>query len=145
MIIDMSYWTRVCKRILYVIAILIGLIIALKLSVFYMPFLIAFIISLIIEPAIRFIMKKAKLTRKASSIIIFILVSVIILGALTWGIISLFSEASNLLQGLNGYIDKIYRLSQDFINKFQFNKIKLPNEIMRGFTKFYWWNFKYSI
>ena len=145
MIIDMSYWTRVCKRILYVIAILIGLIIALKLSVFYLPFLIAFIISLIIEPAIRFIMKKAKLTRKASSIIIFILVSVIILGALTWGIISLFSEASNLLQGLNGYIDKIYRFSQDFINKFQFNKIKLPNEIMRDFAKFYGWNFKYSI
>ena len=52
MIIDMSYWTRVGRRILYVILILIGLIIALKLSVFYMPFLIAFIISLIIEPSI---------------------------------------------------------------------------------------------
>lgn len=64
MIIDMSYWTRVGRRILYVILILIGLIIALKLSVFYMPFLIAFIISLIIEPAIRFIMKSIKLTRK---------------------------------------------------------------------------------
>ena len=38
MIIDMSYWTRVGKRILYVILILLGLYLGLKLSVFYMPF-----------------------------------------------------------------------------------------------------------
>ncbi len=129
MIIDMSYWTRVVKRILYVILILIGLIIALKLSVFYMPFLIAFVISLIIEPAIRFIMKKLKLTRKISSIIIFILVAGLILGGLTWGIIALFSEASNLLQSLNFYVDKIYNLFQNFTTRFDFDKIHLPNEI----------------
>ena len=75
MIIDMSYWTRVLKRILYVIFILIGLYLALKLSVFYMPFLIAFIISLIMEPLIKLVMRKTKLTRRASSIIIFIIVS----------------------------------------------------------------------
>ena len=57
MIFDVSYWTRVGRRILYVALILIGLYIALKLSLFYMPFLIAFIISLIIEPAIKYIMK----------------------------------------------------------------------------------------
>ena len=55
MIIDMSYWTRVLKKFLYVILILIGLFLAFKLAIFYMPFLIAFIISLMIEPAIRFI------------------------------------------------------------------------------------------
>jgi len=129
MIIDMSYWTRVGRRILYVILILIGLIIALKLSVFYMPFLIAFIISLIIEPAIRFIMKKLKLTRKTSSIIIFVLVATVILGGLAWGIVSLFSEASNLLQSLNFYVDKMYSLFQSFTNRFDFNKIHFPNEI----------------
>lgn len=129
MIIDMSYWTRVGRRILYVILILIGLIIALKLSVFYMPFLIAFIISLIIEPAIRFIMKKLKLTRKTSSIIIFVLVATVILGGLAWGIVALFSEASNLLQSLNFYVDKMYSLFQSFANRFDFNKIHFPNEI----------------
>ncbi len=50
-----------------------------------MPFLIAFIISLLIEPSIRFIMKKLKLTRKTSSIIIFIVVATVILGGLAWG------------------------------------------------------------
>ena len=64
MIIDMSYWTRVSKKILYVFFILLGLLLAFKLSIFYMPFLIAFIISLIIEPAIKFLMKKMKITNK---------------------------------------------------------------------------------
>lgn len=129
MIIDMSYWTRVLRRILYVVLILIGLYLAFKLSIFYMPFLIAFIISLIIEPAIRFIMRKMKLTRRASSIIIFIIVSAIILGSVIWGIVALFSEASNLLQGLNGYVEKAYILFQDMTNQFDFDKIHLPNEI----------------
>ena len=83
MIIDVAYWTRVIKNILYVVLLLLGLWIALKLSIFYMPFLIAFVISLIIEPAIKFIMEKTKLSRRTSSIIIFAIVSVIILGSLT--------------------------------------------------------------
>lgn len=129
MIIDMSYWTRVLKRFLYVILILIGLYLAFKLAIFYTPFLIAFIISLIIEPAIRLIMKKLKLTRKTSSIIIFIIASGIIIGGLVWGIVSLISEASNLLQDLNSYVEKAYILFQNFTNKLDFNKMHLPNEI----------------
>ena len=129
MIIDMSYWTRVLKKFLYVILILIGLFLAFKLSIFYMPFLIAFIISLIIEPAIRFIMRKLKLTRKLSSIVIFVIVSVIIIGSLIWGIISLISEASNLLQGLNGYVEKIYILFQNITNKFDFSKMNFSTEL----------------
>ena len=63
MIINMSYWTRVIKNILYVLLLLIGMYIALKLSIFYMPFLVAFIIALMIEPAIKYIMKKTNFTR----------------------------------------------------------------------------------
>ena len=129
MIIDMSYWTRVLKRILYVILILIGLFLAFKLSIFYMPFLIALIISLMIEPAIRFLMRKMKLTRKVSSIIIFVIVSTIIIGSLIWGIVSLISEASNLLKDLNEYVEKAYILFQNFTNNFDFNRIRLPSEI----------------
>lgn len=129
MIIDMSYWTRVFNRILYVILILLGLFLAFKLAVFYMPFLIAFIIYLLMEPLIRWIMKKTKLNRKASSIIIFIIVSGIILGGLTWGIVTLFSEASNLLNDLNIYIEKAYSLFQKLLNNVDFGKIKLPEEI----------------
>ncbi len=133
MIIDINYWTRVIKNILYVILILLGLYIGFKLSVFYMPFLIAFIISLIIEPIIKFIMKKTHLTRKSSSIIIFLLVSLIILGILTWALITLFSESSSLLQGLNDYFDKAYIQFKAFINNFKFDKIHLSDEILSVF------------
>ena len=129
MIIDMSYWTRVLKKFLYVILILVSLFFAFKLAIFYTPFLIAFIISLMVEPAIRFIMKKMKFTRKTSSIIIFIIVSAIIIGAVAWGIVALISEASNLLQDLNGYVEKAYILFQNFTSKFDFNKIHLPTEL----------------
>lgn len=130
MIIDVSYWTRVLKNMLYVLLLLLGLILALKLSFFYMPFLVAFIISLIIEPAIKYIMKKTKFTRRASSIIIFVLVIALIIGSLAWIGITLFSEASSLLQSLNFYFDKLSNLFQDFIKSFKFDKLNLSNEIL---------------
>lgn len=130
MIFDVSYWTRVFKRILYVVFILLGLYIGLKLSVFYMPFLVAFIISLMVEPAIKFIMRKTNLTRKTSSIIIFVIVSLIILGTLTWLIITLFSESSSLLQGLNNYFDKAYIQFQSLISTFNYDKIHLSSEVL---------------
>ena len=95
-----------------------------------MPFLVAFIISLMIEPAIKFIMKKLKLTRRASSIIIFAIVSIILIGGLAWIIITLFSESSSLLQSLNDYFDKAYAQFQNFISSFNFDKIHLSDEIL---------------
>lgn len=130
MIIDVAYWTRVAKNILYVVLLLLGLYLTLRLSIFYMPFLIAFIISLMIEPAIKWSMKKTKLTRRTSSIIIFIFVLAIILGSLTWILITLFSEASSLLQGLNNYFDKAYIQFQALIERFDFDKIHLSDEIL---------------
>ena len=130
MIFDVSYWTRVFKRILYVVFILLGLYIGLKLSVFYMPFLVAFIISLMVEPSIKFIMRKTNLTRRTSSIIIFVIVSLIILGTLTWLIITLFSESSSLLQGLNNYFDKAYIQFQSLISTFNYDKIHLSSEVL---------------
>ena len=131
MIINMQYWTKVIKNIVYVLLIFLGLCIALKLSIFYMPFLVAFIISLIIEPAIKFIMRKTNLTRRTSSIIIFVLVFVIILGLLAWGLITLFSESSSLLQSLNDYFDKFYIQFQGLISQFNFDKIHLSEEVLQ--------------
>ena len=130
MVFNLSYWTRVVKRVLSVVLILLGFYIALKLSIFYSPFFIAFIISLMIEPAIKWIMKKTNLTRRTSSIIIFILVLLLILGTLSWLIITLFSESSSLLQGLNNYFDKAYIQFQNLISSFKFDKIHLSDEIL---------------
>ncbi len=130
MAINISYWTRVIKNIGYVLLLLIGSFLALKLSIFYMPFLVAFIISLIIEPAIKYIMKKTSLTRRTSSIVIFLIVITIIIGSLAWIIITLFSESSSLLQRLNEYFDKAYLQFQNLISSFDFDKIHISNELL---------------
>ena len=129
MIFDKRYWTSVLQRIVYVIFLLICTIISFKLAIFYMPFLIAFIVALIIEPLIKKMMQKLKLSRRTSAIIIFIIVALIIIGCLTYAIITIFSEASNLLDGLNGYFDKAGQLFNDFSNNFDFDKLHLSNEI----------------
>ncbi len=130
MVWNISYWAKVGQRILYVLLLLLGLYIGIKLSIFYMPFLVAFIISLIIEPAIKFIMKKTGATRRTSSIIIFSIVSIFILGTLAWLIITIFSEASSLLQTLNDYFDKAYLQFNNFISNFNFDKIHISKEIL---------------
>ncbi len=126
---NISYWTKVIKNIIYVVLWIIALYLALKLSIFYMPFLIAFIISLVIEPLIKYIMQKTNLTRRTSSIIIFIIVSTIILGALAWIIVTLFSEASGLLQKLNDYVDKFSIQVEEVLQQFNFDKVKLSDEV----------------
>lgn len=70
---NIKYWSSVFKRVLYVVLAIIGIYVGYKFAIFYMPFLIAFFISTIMEPAIRFLMKKFNLTRRFSSIIIFII------------------------------------------------------------------------
>lgn len=94
-----------------------------------MPFLIAFIIAMLIEPIIRFLMKKIKLKRRTSAIIVFAIVISTIAGLVIWGIITLIQEASNMLTGLNGYIEKIYVKIQDLIASPELNKIKIPKQI----------------
>ena len=121
MIIDIGYWRKVIRRILgFALAILI-ICILLKLSVFYIPFLIALAISMLIEPIIKWVNKKTKLERKKSAIIVLFGVFAIIIGILSIGITSLISESSNLLTGLNDYIDIVYDKTQEMINSINFD------------------------
>lgn len=128
-----TYWTSVIKKIIYVFFIVAVVFCSLKLAVFYMPFLIAFIIYLTIEPAIKKLMKKFKLSRKISSIIIFVLVFGTILGLLAWGIVTIVSEANDLLSGFNGYYEKIYNQFQTIVNNLNFEKLNISNQITQIF------------
>lgn len=133
MIIDIGYWTKVAKRLWILFLMIVGTYIIFKLSVFYIPFLIAFILSLLMEPAIKFMMKNWKLKRKTSSIIIFCIVITIIAGGLAWGITTIVSEASDLLQGFNHYFDKAYIKIQEVINELDFSKIQLSDQVSKIF------------
>ena len=131
--IDYSYWLDVIKKLL-VFALSVFLIyFGFKISLFYIPFLIAFVVSLLIEPLIKFCMKKLKMKRKVSAILIFIIILSIIIGLIGWGIATLVSEATNLLNNINFYIDKVSNESQNLISRFKFDKIKISQELLSIF------------
>lgn len=130
MVIDMNYWNKVIKNIVILILSIVAVYLFFRLAVFFMPFLVAFIISLMLEPIIRFIMKKTKLTRKASSIIVFILAIAIICGILVWAVTTLITEASNLLTNLNSYIDTGYNFFQKIVSSIDLSKFNIPEDVM---------------
>ncbi len=130
MIIDMNYWSKVFRKLLILLFSVVGIYLAFKLAIFYMPFLIAFMLSLLIEPMIRFCMRKFKWKRRTSAILVFILVLAILIGILTLGIGALISESSNLLNSLNGYVEKISYQFTQFTSSMDLSKLKLPNEIL---------------
>ena len=130
MIIDMNYWSKVFRKIIIFLLSILGIYLAFKLAVFYIPFLIAFILSFLIEPIIRFGMKRLKLKRRTSAIIVFILVLGIIIGLLIWGIATLVTESSNLLNSLNVYVEKISYKFSEIISKIDLNKLRIPNQLI---------------
>lgn len=124
-----SYWLDVIKKSLLFLFSIFLVYIGFKISLFYIPFLIAFLLSLLIEPLIRFCMKKFKMRRKISAILIFTIILSIIIGLIVWSIVTLVTEASNFLNNINIYIDKVSNESQSLISKFNFDKIKLSEEL----------------
>ena len=130
MVIDMGYITKVIKNVLILTLSLLCIFLSFKLAIFYVPFLIGFIISLIIEPVIRFISKKTKLTRKTSSIIVLICIFTILISLIVWGVVTLITESANLLQNINIYIEKTYNQIQKYINSIDLSKVQIPNQVI---------------
>lgn len=121
----LKYWTTVLKNIAIFLLSLILIFALLKLAVFYMPFLIGFIISLLIEPLIRRLANRAGIERKTSAIIVLIVIFTILIGLIMWGIITLVTESSTLLESLNIYIEKI----SGFIGNLKIRELELPEKV----------------
>ncbi len=130
MVIDMNYWNKVIKNIIILAVSILIVYLFFKLAVFYIPFLIAFAISLVIEPIIKFIMKKTKLSRKVSSIFVFIIAIAIIVGILIWGITTFIAETTNLLENINIYIDGIYKIFKNITSSIDLSKVNIPSDVM---------------
>ena len=130
MIVDVGYWTRILKNILVLTVSIILIFLALKLAIFYMPFLIGFVISLFVEPLIKLVVKKTKLERKKGAIIVLAIIFIILLGLLTWGVVTLLTESSNLLQSLNKYIQLIYSKINEYMKIIKGGNSKIPVEIV---------------
>lgn len=130
MVVDMNHLNKVIKNIFILVLSIIVVYLAFKLAVFYMPFLIAFVISLLLEPIIRLLMKKVKLSRRTSSIIIFFIAIAIIVGILIWIVTTLVTETSNLMSNINVYIDAGSQLFQNVVSSIDLSRFNIPQEVM---------------
>ena len=128
MVSDFNYWSKVAKRFFSLALTFLLLYLVLRISIFYLPFLISFILALLLEPIIRFCMKKLKWTRQVSSIFVMVVITIVILGILTWGITTLFNEANHLLDGAEEYFNKIKSLI-DMLTKNDYLNNKIPDEL----------------
>lgn len=117
MVSDINYWSKVIKRLILLALTIILMFVCFKLSVFYMPFLVSFVLALLLEPVIKLLMKKFKWTRRISSIFVIVLAILAIVSILVWGIITLFSEANNLIENSEVY----YNNAKELVEKFTSN------------------------
>lgn len=127
MVIHMN--RKVMKKILILVLTALGLCVFFKVALFYMPFLIAFALYLLIEPVIKFCMKKFKLKRKTSSILILIVFISAIIGMISWIIVTLISEASNLINNINQYARIIYDFVQLKLQSIDLSKLQISDGI----------------
>ena len=131
MVIDMGYWTKVIRKILLLGLSILVILLGFKLAIYYIPFLIGFIISLMIEPIIKRAQNKTTLNRKATAIIVLLFIFTILIGLIVWCIITMVTEASNLLQNLNIYVERVYSQIQSYIGGLQMSRINIPTQVIR--------------
>lgn len=128
----MDYF-NILKKSLIGIGLIFIFYICCKLTIFYIPFLIAYLISIIIEPAIKWIYKKTSFSRKVSSIIVLVAIFSILTAIIIFGGIKLISETTNLLSGINAYVE----IGMNFINektaKINFEQLNLSKEVVSIF------------
>ncbi len=128
----MDYF-NIFKKSLIGISLILIFFICCKLTIFYIPFLIAYIISLIIEPAIKWIYKRTSFSRKVSSIIVLVTIFSILSAIIIFGGVKLISETTNLLSGINAYVE----IGMNFINektsKINFEELNLSKEVVSIF------------
>lgn len=128
----MSYLS-ILKKIIIGILIIVSFLFIFKLTIFYIPFLIAYIISIMIDPIIKFVNKNVHISRKVSSVIVLATIFIIIAALLVWGIVRLVAETTNLLEGLNIYLEKTLNFISEKVSSFDFSKYKVSNDVINIF------------
>lgn len=117
------------KPLIFIVVSVLLIIFGYKFLIFYMPFLVAYIISLIIEPIIKKLSNKTGITRKTSSVIVLVIVFAILIGLISWIVFSIFSEASNLLVGLNQTLEKTINFVSNIFQNIDLDKFQISDEL----------------
>jgi len=128
--VDMNQrWKLILMIALIVVGSVAGFFLTFKLAVVFAPFIIALAISSFIEPPIRFLMKKTKLSRKVAALISLLTVAIVFGSLIVLLISRIYREAESLYQILPGYIPEIYHNISSLINKASDIYFGLPKEV----------------
>jgi len=122
-------WKLILMIALIVVGSVAGFFLTFKLAVVFAPFIIALAISSFIEPPIRFLMKKTKLSRKVAALISLLTVAIVFGSLIVLLISRIYREAESLYQILPGYIPEIYHNISSLINKASDIYFGLPKEV----------------
>ena len=105
----MNKGLKLFLRLLLIIGgTVLGMLLFFKSILYIAPFIIAFALSSLMEPLIKFLIKKVKLNRKASTIISLLLVMSIIGLLLAFLISRIYQEALSLYEIMPVYSENIY-------------------------------------
>lgn len=130
---SMQYYFYIIKKCFLGIILVIILLFMCKLALFYIPFLIAYLISVIIDPIIRYLSKRTSFSRKTSSVIVLVSIFSIIIALIIWGCINLVRETTNLLSGLNIYLEKTLEFINNITTKINFEELKFSKDVINIF------------
>lgn len=120
------------KLLLIVGGTILGVLLFFKSILYIAPFLIAFTLSSLMEPLIKFLIKKVKLNRKASTIISLLLFMLIISLVLAFLVSRIYHEAQSLYELMPEYSTNIYNNIKGYIGRASEIYLKLPEEATKS-------------
>lgn len=129
MVIDMKYWNKILKRIVYLVCLLFLIFVVLKLACFFMPFIVALIIANMIEPAVRLVSKKFKLIRKTSAVIVIVLFFAFLVGIIIASSVVIVSEVSSLLKNFETFGNGVFHNVEAISNFLKLEDVKVSDDV----------------
>lgn len=125
------------KIIFRILLIVIGVYLLLRLSVYCIPFIIAFILSSLINPAVKFMEKKAKIPRKVGSVVSILLVLSVV-GSILWLLINrLVKEIVNVYNQINEIFGSMQQFIEAMIEKVNNIYISLPKTVSDTIDRYF--------
>lgn len=121
--------------LLKLLLIALGVFLVFKVGGYLVPFIVAFIFASLIEPLVRFIESKLRITRKIGSVFSILVVLGTIFTVLGFIITRLVKEIINVYNSLNLTTDNVSAFIDDIMTRLNSFYISLPVEVADGINK----------
>jgi predicted PurR-regulated permease PerM len=112
-------WSGTTKLVVSLALITVLLLLLIEFRSYFGLILASFAVTILLWPIVRRINKSVKINWRLSTVIVYVVVAVVLIGLLTWGGIALFAQLQNLItllsSSLNSFIDNLSQWSNQEI------------------------------